>query len=103
MANASGTTGNHLIVQEFAGTTASSDTTQFRIWINGSLATLSYEAGSGGRVAFTGGKDFWVTMHDGMGNPTGLQLAQFHVYKGALTDQQRNDITAYLKSISGIV
>lgn len=76
-----------------------------RFWVNGSLQTNSFAEGSAktlnNTAFFTVGGN---KREAGAGNFDyfNMNMAQAHIWKGALTDQQRTDVTAYLKSISGI-
>jgi hypothetical protein len=97
-----------LIMTEFTGTAGSSGNPQqqWRVWINGLLRT-GYGDGNYDKVPSVNVNRFSIMGVHFTGDTArycweGTQLAQFHIWKGALTDTQRNDITAYLKSISGI-
>lgn len=95
-----------LVVAEYRGTSFSGANVAWKLWINGTSQSLS--------AAFTGSPGsgnfdkFFVMGQRDSSNPNGRLwyqgsgFAQFHIWKGALTDQQRTDVTAYLKSISGI-
>lgn len=93
---------------------ASSALDQWKLWINGTLQT-TYQGASGwtsgnapqyGRAAMTPSVFLVGAAYD-EGNTSrastlACRIAQMHIWKGALTDEQRNNVTAYLKSISGI-
>lgn len=90
---------------EYANTSTGAG--NFRFWINGTLQTesaINYYAPAGwiaaqGLTNFNFGAYFNGASVEFMG----MNMAQAHIWKGALTDQQRTDVTAHLKSISGIV
>lgn len=86
---------------------------QWKLWINGTLQTASQSPLGGwgpgnapayGRVAISPTKFFVGAASGNNSAPMTLdcQIAQMHIWKGALTTEQRDSITAYLKSISGI-
>lgn len=100
----SGSIGKQITVQEYPGTSAANAAAQFRVWTNGTLITPSVVSSSGnlGKVSLAFDR-FWIGSEGSYAaSPANYKLAQVHIYKGTLTDEQRNSITAYLKSISGI-
>lgn len=84
----------------------------FKVWVNGSIQTNTsgewvWGSGLSARTIplFSGITSFQVGGGGAASNwPEGFScdLAQMHIWKGALTTEQRDSVTAYLKSISGI-
>lgn len=99
-----GSAGKQIVVEEYTGTSASTAIGQFRLWINGVEKTPSeYYVNpptTYGRVPLTGLDCFEIVDELPGAN---AKWCHTHIYKGSLTDEQRNQVTNYLKSISGIV
>lgn len=95
-----------LWITEYTGTDAATGAGQYRLWINGVEKTVSdnpnlNQTGTQGRETGAFNR-FWIggsTLGDGW---FAGKFAQIHVWKSALSDTQRNDVTTYLMSISGI-
>lgn len=108
LAGSSASTSPQLWMVEY--TNVNTGLNNFRFWINGALQSETSWSGSfpagqtlpsleyftvGGFVRETGPVTSTIPYF-------AMNMAQAHIWKGALTDQQRTDVTAYLKSISGI-